>query len=357
MKPNNRYKFIQPILVALLLGSSFALAYQTNDNPQISEKRIQQMKEGQSLLDQYMADRNSVKIKNLFLSDAETFLAIQSKGLPKTGKNVDTIRSLLAANSKKDEKIALQRLLGSLYSHDNQSGANHLIQQDLRLQINSNEKDIAIAALLSFSRLGYFSDSAEVLKRAYDKKILSDTGYFGELAHLLPYAPAADQNKLLDTIRAGKNAYARDILTSSFTQASIIKKLHPATKKNLRHYFDKNQPNFTMAIGEYGVIDSFRYTNWLQSSTMLDIDITGKTYQELIFKHLNDPNLDPRKIMAYLSATEGKYLIDHLQNAKQKEDIKALYERVKLYSTLLPQNSIMKDLVQQIALNMESLKK
>lgn len=355
LKTANHYKLTHSILIGMLTASCYTFAYQTNHPSQLSQKRQQQMEEGQRLLNQYQSNKNSlISTENLFSSNVETIIAIQAKGLPITTKNVESIRNLLASSSKKEEKIALLRLLGILYTYDNKSNANHLIVQDLRHHINSNDKDISLAALLTFSRLGYFSDSAEVLKHAYDKKLLDENGYLGEIAQLLPYAPAADQHKLFATLTTGNNSYANEIVASSFTQASMIKKLDPSIKKVLRLHFEKNQPNFPLAIGEYGVIDSFRYTNWLQSSTMLDIDLTGKTYQELIFKHLNNPDLDPRKIIAFLSATEGKYLIDHLQNAKQKEDLKTLNQRAQLYSKQLPQNTIMRDLVQQITFNMES---
>jgi Tfp pilus assembly protein PilO len=355
VKPVNHFKFTHSILIGMLAVSFSALAYQTNHPSQLSQKRQQQMEEGQRLLNQYQSNKNSlVGIGDLFSSNVETIIAIQAKGLPITAKNVESIHSLLTSSSKREEKIALLRLLGILYTYDNQSNANHLIVQDLRHHINSNDKGISSAALLTFSRLGYFSDSTEILKHAYDKKILDEIGYLGEIAHLLPFAPTTVQHKLLSTLSTGNNSYANEVLISSFTQVSRLKKLDPSIKKALRLHFEKNQPNFPLGLGEYSVIDSFRYSNWLQSSTMLEIDLTGKTYQELIFKHLNNPDLDPRKIIAFLSATEGKYLIDHLQNTKQKEDLKILYERAQLYSRQLPQNTIMRDLVQQITNNMES---
>ncbi|MFC0350712.1 hypothetical protein [Undibacterium danionis] len=350
-----RYKRILSALLVLISTNSFALTHQANGDPQLPQKRQQQMNEGQRLLDQYRSNKNSlIGIKNLFSNNTEAIMAIHAKGLPRTARNVETIRNLLASSSKTEEKIALLRLSGSLYTYDNQSNSNHLIAQDLRHHIHSNEKDISVAALLTFSRLDYFSDSAELLKRAYNKKMIDVTGYLGEIAHLLPYAPASDQHKLFTILSAGNKNYANEILASSFTQTSRIKKLDSSLKKILRLHFEKNQPNFSVAIGEYGISDSSRYTTWLQASTMLEIDMTGKTYQELIFKHLNNPNIDPRKIIAFLSATEGKYLIDHLQNAKQKEDLKVLNERAQLYSKQLPQNTIMRDLVQQISSNMES---
>ncbi len=355
VKPVNQFKFPHSLLIGMLTVSCCTFACQTNHPSQLLQKRQQQMEEGQRLLNQYQSNKNSlIGIGNLFSSNVETIIAIQAKGLPITAKNVESIRNLLASNSKKEEKIALLRLLGILYTYDNKSNANHLIVQDLRHHINSNDKDICLAALLTFSRLGYFSDSVEVLKHAYDKKLLDENGYLGEIAHLLPFAPTTDQHKLLAILSTGNNSYANEVLISNFTQASRIKKLDPSIKKVLRLHFEKNQPNFPLAIGEYSVIDSIRYSNWLQSSTMLEIDMTGKTYQELIFKHLNNPDLDPRKIIVFLSATEGKYLIDHLQNAEQKKNLKALNERAQLYSKQLPQNTIMRDLVQQITFNMES---
>jgi hypothetical protein len=351
----SHFKLTHSILILMFTSSCYSFAYQTNAPSSLSKQQQQEMIEGQRLLDQYQSNKNSLLgIKNLFSSHTETIMAIHAKGLPRTAKNVETIRSLVASSNKKEEKIALLRLSGSLYTYDNQSRANHLIVQDLRLHINSNDKDISLAALLTFSRLGYFSDSTEILKRAYDKKTLDEIAYLGEVAHLLPYAPAADQHKLLATLSNGNNSYANEILASSFTQPARVQKLDPSMKKALLLHFEKSQPSFPLALGEYRVIDSFRYNNWLQSSVMLEIELTGKTYQEIVFKHLNNPDLDPRKIIAFLSATEGKYLIEHLQNAKQKEDLKVLNERAQLYSKQLPQNTIMRDLVRQITINMES---
>lgn len=326
MNQMNTFNFTQLSLILLLTVSTFAFGNQAANTSLASQPYSQQIIEGQNLLDQYVANQNSPQRKNSLSNNTETLEIIHSKGLPKTAKNVVTLRTLLASNALDNEKIMLVRLLGKLYANDNQSGMNHLIVQDLKLQTNSNQNDIARSAVLAFSRLGFFVDSSAILKRAYDRKLLDADGYYGELAHLLPYASAAEQNNLLDMIKNGNNFYAREILASSFTDSEIIKKLSPKTKKNLHLFFEKNQPNFSQAIGEYDAIESFHYTNWLLSISKLEIEITNKTYQEVTFTRLNDSNLDARKIMAYLSSTSGRYLIEHLQNDAQKNDLKLLLE-------------------------------
>jgi hypothetical protein len=319
--------------------------------PQPSSPRMaapQAALRGQQLLELY----NS-KYRNHPVEGRNTLDAIQANGLAKTADNVKSIRALLASRVTNEEKIALARILGSLYSPDDKTGMNTAIAQDLRGLSRAGAKDVARAATLAFSRLAYFPDSPDVLLSAKNRGLIDADTYYGELAHLTAYAPAHEQANLVATIKNGKNRYAAEILASLSHDAITMQRFVPETKVQLLSLLEESEPEFPKALGEFGYTDAIRYATWLHTASLLKRDATNASYKDLVMARLSDEKTDPRKIMAFLASAEGKQL---MKDVGQRSTFEPLYQRIALYSRQLPQNMTMKELVQDVTATLQMLK-
>jgi hypothetical protein len=306
----------------------------------------QQAAEAQKLLSQYTTRfRNSGQEGRMLLD------AIQ--GLAQTAENVQAVRSLLASNVTAEERVGLARILGRLYTYDNKTGLNAVIAQDLRNLVYTGSKEVAGAAVLAFSRLAYFKDSQTVLRYAKDNGYIDADAYYGELAHLFPFAPPNDQLGLVSEIKSDKNRYATDILASQLGDAQILATSFPETQRALKQYLEENEPDMPPALGEYDVIDAIRYVYWLHAVAALSASTRDASYSEMVFAHLNGDKTDPRKIMAFLSSSRGKIFISNVGRKALFEDA---LKRVTLYSMQLPQNALMRDAVKEITDAVNSLK-
>ncbi len=291
---------------------------------------------------------------NFFTSSSdkrELLQSIHSRGLEKTPENLASLRQLIASNRDTEEKIILVRILGAQYASEDKTKKNNEILQELRMQANSGNAKLARASLLTFSRLNFFSDTVEILTRAKDKKLIDANEYFGEFAHLAPYAAAPSQRDLINRIRNAKNTYAIEILTSHLLEQELQSRFEPESKSVLESMLQENEPQFSMAIGEFGLMSSIRYSNWLHAVSILEASHKNGSYQDAIWKRINDPQIDPRKIIAFLGSSEGEFFINGVQQRKQFD---ASLQKISLYVKQLPQNATTQALVQKISTQINS---
>jgi hypothetical protein len=314
----------------------------------IASAEIKAMR-SENLLEQYKS-----KHRNNAHEGRKVLDEMYALGMVKNAENVKAIRALIASKVTNEEKVALARILGGLYSADDPTGMNATIAQDLRGLTHDGQKDVARAATLTFSRLTYFPDSPEVLLSAKKRGLIDMDEYYGELAHLTAYAPANEQANLVSTIRNGKNRYAAEILAFVSQEAAIMKKFYPETKKQILSLLEEHEPEFSkVAIGEFDYTDAVRYSTWLHATATLNRDVKNTKYHDLIMARLNDEKIDPRKIMAFLASSEGKRLI---KDIGRREPFESMHQRIALYSKQLPQNMIMKELVDDISATLRLLK-
>jgi hypothetical protein len=332
----------------ILVGSQMAIAQNTVNAPNIimpptskSSPNPQRINEAQTLLNQY-----NTQYRNSGIEGRKMLDGVHATGLGKTADNVKSIRSLLTSAVSNDEKVALARILGSLYTPDDITGMNNVIAQDLKREVYSGQKEVARAGMLAYSRLNYFPDSGDVLLYAKNNGVIDTETYYGELAHLVPYAPANDQFSLVAKIKEGNSPYATEILAFITKNPEVMKKVYPETQKAILATLQNREPKFAQALGEFGLIDAIRYSTWLHSVAVLDSANSNVRYEDAVLSHLNDQWVDPRKIMAFLLSAEGKALIKSIGQSGRLD--KAL-ERISLYSKQLPQNIIMRDIVLEVA--------
>lgn len=270
------------------------------------------------------------------------------QGFPRTEQSVRAVRALLKAGPSGDEKIALTRILGQLYSPDNLTGSNADILLDLRGLVSDNNKEVARSAALTFARLGYLPGSEALLKTAFDNKVLSADDYYGELAHMTSLAPADVRDEMLTTVRNASNAYAADILASSLNQnPKLLSGYSVRAVEEMTQLLAKSEPRFASASGEFGLTDAVRYANWLRASAQLTSSASGAELDATIVARLSTPGTDPRKIMAYLLTPEASSV---LASAQLGAPAGGLVAASNQYAAQYPGSRILQSAAQEIAL-------
>lgn len=335
-------------VIAQSTGTNSTLTSPANIGPANAQAKAKQAIQAQDILNQY-----SVKYRNSGVEGRNLLESAHALGVAKTAENVNAVRSMFASRVTNDEKVLLARILGSFYTYDNQTGQNDGIAKDLRSAVYSGQKDVARAATLAYSRLGYFPDYNDVLLHAQKNGYIEKDEYYGELAHLLRFAPANEQFNIVSKINDDKNSYAVQILAFITHDADAMKQIYPETKKLIQTCLEKHEPGFSQAIGEFSYTDSVRYAMWLHSIAMLNSATTNAQYSDVIFSRLNNQTTDPRKIMSYLASSDGKELIIKIG---QRGPFQNALQRIQLYTKQLPQNTVMRDMVQDVAATISSVK-
>lgn len=271
---------------------------------------------------------------------------IFAQGVPLTTRSALAALALLRAGISDDEKIALARILGRLYSPDNATGYNSDILLDLRSLIGDSNKEVARSAALSFSRIGYLPGSDALLKTAFEARVLSADDYYGELAHMAPLAPAGVQDELLSAIRGSANPYAADILAGSINDDPKILKSYSARSTNeIAQLLGNSEPRFASAAGDFGLTDAVRYANWLRATAQVENLSQGTDVDAAIVARLSTPGTDPRKITAYLLMPEASSI---LSSALLGSPAGGLVSASNQYAAQHPRNMTLQSAAQEI---------
>lgn len=276
-----------------------------------------------------------------------------ASGLSRTTANIATVRRVLTSKTTNDEKVIALRILGGFIVPSDTSELNLAVLKDVRGQLHSGHRDTARAATFALSRSGCASDIAEVLLQARKESILDKDEYLGELSHAMRFTPKHRQQEIIAILAGEPSYYSTDILTMQMANRSIVTSLYPETQKSLQKFFRSNQPNFPMAIGEYGAIDGYRYTAWLHATALLGEAVDRKNYSEIVLTELGSSMTDPRKVLAFLSAPEGKNLIATVANKAALERVLA---RGNAYAESFPQNVHVNSLAASISAEVDRLK-
>lgn len=332
------------LMCAMVSGGAIAQGA-TAAQPSASAS-AQALTKGQALFGQYMAQSRGSAQGSAALEE------VFANSMPKTAQNSSSLRSLLASKVTTEEKVIVARLLAKQYALGDPTGMNHLILQDLKNLSNSQELPLARAATLAFSRLGYFPDYQDVLLTAKNRGTIEDDTYFGELAHVLAFAPAADQERLAHMLHSSKNEYASQIVAMIVNNAPVASKITSASRAELTVYLEGTEPRFSMALGQFDFVEAVRYSAWLRAVANLKASEFNKQGAEVIMAKLNDGNLDPRKVMAFLVSEFGPGLLSQIGRRTRFD---SMLQRITLYSQQHPQNRDMKEIVEQVKIGLSAL--
>jgi hypothetical protein len=245
-----------------------------------------------------------------------------------------------AAAQSTDEKLFRMKRLASMYAPGVRNQQNLLIERDIRKLIDSTDQRLAAAAVLEYSRLAYPGDRYQVLQRAHGSKLIDDDAYYGELAHGLRFSSPADQSRMLSELETANNAYANEILASTFYSQHAFAQLDRSAQVRLFQLLSGAEPGFPLALDGFGVVDTARYVIWIDAVASMESQLGGKPYAELLIGRLSGPQVDPRKILAVFGNPQGEKVV---RGSRDAEQLRKLLERAKAYSYSLPQNVMLDD--------------
>lgn len=339
MQARNRW-----ILASLILCAAGASQGAENQvfTPLVGKAREQSLQAQRAAAALNLYSKNA---GNDAVNGRETLEEIHARGLARNAQNLARVRALLASTVSSAEKSILVKILGQLYANDNPTGGNQDIVTDLRMAINAQDPALAQVAVLTYSRLAYFPDFVSVLRSARDRRLIGDDVYYGEIAHIVYFAPAEAQPELLSIVRQARNTYATQILSYLSHDPGALRKLTSASKRVLLAMFEESEPAMPQALGELG-IEADIYAMWLHALATLKSDLTNDRYDAIVLAHLNHANTDPRKIMGYLASNDGAAL---MRRVGSRAPFAQALERIDLYARQLPQSRRMRDMVHEVA--------
>ncbi len=255
--------------------------------------------------------------------------AISSLGLEKSTENFRSMQAILRSKVTDDEKIMLVSLLPRFYSHDNSSGLNSEILTGLKDLLRTNNKEIGAEAASEYSRFGYFSDSESILEYARSVGFLGNRSYYGELAHLLDYAPQDAQKRIIDVIKSGDdNDYAAGILVSTASSQEILNAFSPDALASLKEFLSTREPKFSET--EFGGDQG--YNGWLWAMAMLNGVRDGAGWYQYVNKELNNDTSDPRKIIDVLAVTDEEQSIQLIRDFDRAGALEKIQQRIAAYT-------------------------
>jgi len=338
--------FVVKASLAIFLALAIPTAMAQLAGARQSSETFANAARAQNVFDQYkLSGRRSAA------AEAQ-LIEILNLRLPRSEANTIAIRNLLASPSTPNEQIGLIRLLATQYERGNPTGKNQLIIQDLRVLSASAESNVARAATFAFTRLGYLPGFEEVLGNAFKTSMLTQDEYFGEIAHVVAFAPSSDQARLARALRQSKNSYAAEIVAMQINSAVLPATWSTEARGEIGLLLEATEPVFPQAAGLYDLMAAVRYANWLNALATVRASVLNKEGAEFILNRLNDPGIDSRKVMAFLDSEYGPKLF---QLIGEKARFRVVFEKISLYSNQHPQSGDMKEAVAEVAARLNQM--
>ena len=294
--------------------------------PPAARSSVEAQKQSQAVLGRYVSGLAGQQER------VDALAHMMSLGLARNAQNTTTLRSILGRNADEEEKVLAVRLLADQFDRSNPTGMNHLILADLKQQGNSASPRVAGEAIVSYARLGYLPDSMAVLKAGRERGVLNEDDYFGELAHMLESAPAAEQLEMARMIRASRNGYGRDVV-AAVVISDLQGALRPETKQELARLLEENEPQLGANVREYDGIQAVFYQDWLRALALLKASDFNKNGAEVIMQRLSAPMMDTRKLYAFFTSP---YAPEMLAQIPQRDRYTIMIQRMVSYPKQFP---------------------
>lgn len=338
-----------PATACIMLSACVAANAQPSSplsTPQAHSGAREQVAQGQALFARYSAGyRNNPR------EGKDLLEGVAAYGLPKNPDSVKSVRDLLASRITKEEKLVLVRILAQQHTHDNKTGLNDTVTNDLRRHASSSDREVAMAATVALSRLANVPDKREVLLAARNRGLIDTDSYYGELAHGVAFSEADEQLKIVSEIRHAKNRYAAEILAMMVIRPDMAKKLRPEARAEVVRLLAESEPTFSQAIGQYDFTDGLRYASWIRALATIRGSEFDKNGSELIMSTLSEQRIDPRKIIAVLSSDYAPQLVSDIG---QRNRFNILLQRAELYAKQHPGNRDVKEVVEHIKMTLNT---
>lgn len=260
--------------------------------------------------------------------------------VPRSASNAALIRGLLARRLTSRERIVVLRLVRQQWSFDDATGRNSQLLSDLRAGCRDADPAVRSAALLAYTRTGYQPDALDLLESAAAAGVIDADTRFGEVAHMIPFAPAMEQVRLASILQSSGNGFAADVIGMSANSAQLVASLDPQARALLVRFLRANEPGFGPAVGRIDFGQAANYSMWLASVANLTATALKA---DVIWSELNRPELDPRKIMAFLASANGE---EFIRTGRSSREFATLLARASSYASQHPQNADMREMVE-----------
>ena len=271
-----------------------------------------------------------------------------------TAANIALLRARLGGSAAVEEKVGLIGVLGGLYRETRDQGARGQIGADLKKHAFSPQRDIAQAAIYAVSRgPSTFEDMQAVLEHGRKTDALGADAYAGELAHNLRFVPQDRQAGFIKLIAGQKSAYGAEVLAMSLGDPAMISEMSPDSVAALQSFLRTTEPQFPMAIGDYDYTNGIRYESWLHAYANLHERLRAGGYRAAVFEQLNAQNIDPRKIIAFLSSPKGQAF---MQVVGQRAPFEKSFARATTYADSFPGDINITPLYDRTAASLAALK-
>ncbi|MDQ1922016.1 hypothetical protein [Massilia pseudoviolaceinigra] len=258
--------------------------------------------------------------------------------------NVERVRAAVRAAVSEDEQIHQIVLLGGLHTRTNASGMNDAIERDLRALAASPSRRIARSATFPLAQAVGAKEAIEILMRAKRSGLMDGEEVAGELARALRFVPRELQLRHVQLIAAEPSRYGVDVMVSAFDERLLAPML-PETRQAIGELLRGTRVDFPHAIGSFGAGDATRYAAWLHATALTEQWVSRRPYGDTVLAQLDDPQLDPRKIIAYLGMPEGQAL---MSGVGRRAPFTSAVRRAASYARSFPGNLHVKQLVDDI---------
>jgi hypothetical protein len=294
----------KPIAFAAALLAMLILLYQFGDSAFASVKS-RKMVRSQELFSQYQrfyAGRNP---------DAPALLdAIRGLGLPPTPENISEVHRMIESSVPEEEKVALTRIYGRFHA----DSTNPEVKEQILRELSSFVKEpdagqIGKSAAHTYSRLGFFPDSIDLLNSAKNSKMMTEKEYYADLVYFLSVAPPPKQSSIMDMLKASKNASVHESLAELLVSNAQMRDISSDVAAQAKDILKSGEPSFSKEPSEFVKADALRYEKWIGAMARLENQMYGKPEGAFLLEKLTRPDVDPRKIIAVLMSFESVALI------------------------------------------------
>jgi hypothetical protein len=275
---------------------------------------------------------------------ASAVRAASALRLDPSAANVKRVRAALRAARSEDELIDQIRLLASLHSRGNASGMNEAIVAELRALAASPSRRIARSATYPLAHAVGAGETIEILLRARRSGLMESEEIAGELARALRFAPREQQLRYVQLIGAEQSRYGVDVMLIGFG-AHLLDPMLPETRQAIGALLRRTRIDFPRASASFGDGDAIRYAGWLHASALTEQWTSRRPYADTVMAQLDDPDTDPRKLIAYLGTPEGRQL---MATVGRRGPFASAVRRVRDYADAYPRSLHMKKIVAAI---------
>lgn len=148
--------------------------------------------------------------------------------------------------------------------------------------------------VFEYSRAGNFANTRDILKNARDSKIISEKEYYGELAHMLSIS-VNEPGSIIEEILKSGNQYGFEVMLSNLSgHDSLAASIDQRQKSEIFNNLAENKPVIEGYIGDLGLVDVYRYENWL--GAMKTFSSSDANFVSNLNDLINNKIADPREV-------------------------------------------------------------